>query len=66
MLELTPAQKEVCLLLRGGHTQLEIARITGVSAPTVTDHVRKIYARLDVHSVHELAVLLQRRIGSMH
>lgn len=65
-LELTPAQKEVCLLLREGHTQLDIARLTGVSTSTVTDHVRKIYARLDVHSVHDLVALLHRRVAPVH
>lgn len=59
-LALTPAQKEVCLLLRTGHSQAEIAGLLGVSASTVADHVRKIYARLDVHSVQELGSLILR------
>ncbi|NRF69803.1 response regulator transcription factor [Aquincola sp. S2] len=59
-LALTPAQKEVCLLLRTGHSQAEIAALLGVSATTVADHVRKIYSRLDVHSVQELSSLILR------
>lgn len=60
-LSLTPAQKEVCLLLRGGHAQDEVARVLGISATTVADHVKKIYARLDVHSVGELVQLIHRQ-----
>lgn len=63
-LALTPTQKDVCLLLRTGHSQLEIARLMAVSPSTVADHVKKIYARLDVHSVHELAGLIQRLVGA--
>jgi DNA-binding CsgD family transcriptional regulator len=59
-LRLTPAQKEVCLLLRTGHSHAEIAGLLGVSASTVADHVRKIYARLDVHSAPELNSLILR------
>lgn len=60
-LALTPAQKEVCLLLRGGHSQDEMARVLGIASTTVADHVRKIYARLDVHSVGELVQFIHRQ-----
>jgi DNA-binding CsgD family transcriptional regulator len=63
-LTLTASQKEVCLLLRGGHSQAEIAKVLEVSPSTVADHVKKIYARLDVHSAHELTSLVQRLTGS--
>jgi DNA-binding CsgD family transcriptional regulator len=55
---LTIAQKEVCTLLRAGYSQPEIARALAVAPSTVADHVKKIYARLDVHSVRELCTLL--------
>jgi len=58
-LSITPTQKEVCLLLRTGHSQLEIAKLMAISPSTVSDHVKKIYSRLEVHSVHELTSLIQ-------
>ncbi len=61
-LPLSPTQKEVCVHLRRGSTQGEIARLMSVSASTVSDHVKKIYCRLDIHSVHELTDLLARLI----
>ncbi|MBL8515738.1 MAG: hypothetical protein JNM76_02115 [Betaproteobacteria bacterium] len=51
---LTIAQKEVCTLLKAGYSQPEIAAALSVAPSTVADHVKKIYARLDVHSVREL------------
>ena len=62
-LSLTPAQKEICIHLRRGHSHAEIARIVGTRESTVVDHVKKIYSRLDVHSVHELSGLVQRLIN---
>lgn len=51
---LSIAQKKVCLLLLSGRSQPEIAVDLGVAPNTVIDHVRKIYRKLDVHSVDEL------------
>ena len=59
-LSITPTQKEVCLLLRTGYSQAEIAKLMAISASTVSDHVKKIYSRLGVHSVHELTNLIQQ------
>lgn len=53
-LELSIAQTEVCALVRAGYTQPQIAAALGIAPSTVADHVRKIYTRLDVHSVREL------------
>lgn len=53
-LDLSIAQTEVCALLRAGYTQPQIAAALGIAPSTVADHVRKIYTRLDVHSVREL------------
>lgn len=56
---LTIAQKEVCTLLKAGYSQPEIAAVLSVAPSTVADHVKKIYARLDVHSVRELCARLE-------
>ena len=61
-LSLTAAQKEICVHLRRGCSHAEIANIVGTRESTVVDHVKKIYSRLDVHSVHELSSLLHRLI----
>jgi DNA-binding CsgD family transcriptional regulator len=53
-LPLSPAQREVCALLEHGRSQTEIATELAIATSTVADHVRKIYAKLDVHSVGEL------------
>jgi DNA-binding CsgD family transcriptional regulator len=55
---LSPAQREVCALLHRGESQQEIAAELSVAPSTVADHVRKIYAKLDVHSVGELSARL--------
>lgn len=54
-LPLSPAQREVCALLNEGRSQIEISSALSVAPSTVADHVRKIYAKLDVHSAGELA-----------
>ncbi len=53
-LPLSPAQREVCGLLRAGLTQRQVAAALSVAPTTVADHVRKIYGKLDVSSVQEL------------
>ena len=58
-LPLSPAQREVCALVRQGHTPGEIGAALSVAPSTVTDHLRKIYAKLDVHSAGELATRLR-------
>jgi DNA-binding NarL/FixJ family response regulator len=58
---LSIVQKKVCSLLLCGLSQREIGAELGVSPNTVVDHVRKIYRKLDVHSIDDLrAELLQR------
>ena len=57
-LSLSIAQREVCSLLRAGYSHGEIAAMLSVAPSTVADHVKKIYNKLDVHSVHELRCLL--------
>lgn len=63
LLSLTPTQKEICVHLRHGYSQAEIARVVGTRVSTVVDHVKKIYCRLDVHSVRELSGLIQRLVS---
>jgi DNA-binding CsgD family transcriptional regulator len=60
-LPLSPAQREVCALLHQGESQARIARELNIAVTTVADHVRKIYTKLDLHSVAELSA----RIGEL-
>lgn len=55
-LPLSIVQKKVCALLLQGLSQPDVAERLGVSRSTVTDHVRKIYDKLDVHSADELRI----------
>jgi DNA-binding CsgD family transcriptional regulator len=55
---LSITQKKVCSLLMSGLSQREIAARLGVAPSTVVDHVRKIYRRLDVHSLEQLRARL--------
>lgn len=47
---LTAREKEVLELIAKGFGYAEIARILGISAHTVTTHVRRIYGKLEVRS----------------
>ena len=58
-LPLSPAQREVCALLRQGCSPSEISAVLSVAPSTVADHLRKIYAKLEVHSAGELASRLR-------
>jgi DNA-binding CsgD family transcriptional regulator len=60
-LPLTPAQREVCALLHRGQSQARIAHALNVAVTTIADHVRKIYAKLEIHSAAEL----NARIGEL-
>jgi DNA-binding CsgD family transcriptional regulator len=51
---LSITQKKVCAQLLQGWSQPQIAARLGVSQHTVVDHIRKIYLKLEVHSVEEL------------
>ena len=57
---LSITQKKVCAQLLQGLSQPQIATRLGVSHHTVIDHIRKIYLKLDVHSVEEL----RSRVGA--
>jgi DNA-binding CsgD family transcriptional regulator len=60
-LPLSPVQQEVCTLLHEGASQAHIARELKIAVTTVADHVRKIYAKLDIHSVAELTSRIAER-----
>lgn len=53
-LGLAPKQVRVCSLLAAGCSYDDIARQMGVSSSTVTDHVRKLFAKLQVDNRSEL------------
>ena len=55
---LSVVQKKVCSLLLCGRSQREIAAELGVMPNTVVDHVRKIYRKLDAHSIDDLRTKL--------
>ena len=62
-LHLSIAQTEVCALLRAGYTQPQIAAALAIAPSTVADHVKKIYTRLDVHSVRELCSRIDEMVS---
>lgn len=53
--ELSSGQAAVARLLLQGLAQSEVARRLGVAPSTVVDHTRKLYQRLGVRNVRELA-----------
>ena len=62
-LQLSIAQTEVCALMRAGYTQPQIAATLAIAPSTVSDHVKKIYTRLDVHSARELCARVDALLG---
>jgi len=58
-LPLSTAQREVCALLYRGDSQAHIARELNIATTTVADHVRKIYAKLEIHSVTQLSARIR-------
>jgi len=58
---LSIVQKKVCSLLLRGLSHQEIAAAIGVKPNTVVDHVRKIYQKLDAHSIDDLRAKLSQR-----
>jgi DNA-binding CsgD family transcriptional regulator len=61
MQPLSITQKKVCALLLEGLSQPQIAARLRIAPSTAVDHVRKIYRKLDVHSVDALRARLRGR-----
>lgn len=55
---LTPRERQVAQLMAQGRSTQQAARLLGLSAYTVSDHLRSIYAKTGVASRQELQVLL--------
>lgn len=53
--ELTPAERDVALMLLKGHTHKHIARLTDRSAQTVRQHAASVYAKAGLSSRAELS-----------
>jgi DNA-binding CsgD family transcriptional regulator len=53
--ELTPAEKEVALLLVKGNSHKAIASMTDRSERTVRQHATSVYAKADLRGRHELS-----------
>lgn len=57
---LTPRQRDVLGCLRQGHGNKDIARILGLSEPTVKTHLAAVFRALRVRNRVEAVVLLQK------
>ena len=51
---LTPRESDIVLLVAAGHTNAEIARLLTLSGYTVADHLKRVFAKLEVASRGEL------------
>ncbi len=57
---LTKREIEVVDLICYGYTNSDIAKMLFISEHTVKDHTKNIYRKMDVHSRHELASVVNR------
>ena len=53
--ELTPQERQIAVLLTDGQSIREAAAKLFLSPKTVEYHLRKVYAKLGIHSRNELA-----------
>jgi len=58
--QLTARELEVLNLIGGGYSNRDIAKILVISEHTVNDYTKKIYRKLDVHSRHAAAQIINR------
>jgi len=58
--QLTAREQEVLNLIGGGYSNRDIAKILVISEHTVNDYTKKIYRKLDVHSRHAAAQIINR------
>ncbi|MBI3479100.1 MAG: response regulator transcription factor [Nitrosomonadales bacterium] len=61
LVPLTAREEEVLTYIAKGLNRTEIAQLLGISAHTITTHVRSIYTKLDISSRAEAAVEAIRR-----
>ncbi len=59
---LTPREQQVLSLIARGFSYAEIARLEGMSVHTVQTHIKRLYAKLSVHSKTE-AIYEASRMG---
>ncbi|WP_084216192.1 AAA family ATPase [Pseudonocardia spinosispora] len=57
---LTEMERQVALLVAGGHTNRSAAEELVLSPNTISTHLRAVFTKLDVHSRVQLANLVQR------
>ena len=62
--ELTPTEERVAALVAAGHTNREVAAELFLSVRTVDWNLRKIYAKLGIHTRRELAARAQPPTGA--
>ena len=58
--QLTARELEVLELIGGGYSNRDIAKILVISEHTVNDYTKKIYRKLEVHSRHAAAQVINR------
>ena len=61
--ELSPREQSVLALLTKGYLYKEIAESLGVSVPTVSTYIRRIYEKLQVHSRSQAITKYLRNTG---
>jgi len=61
--QLSPAERDVALLVAEGLTNLQVAERLYLSRHTVDSHLRKIFAKLDIRRRVELAAVVARECG---
>lgn len=54
---LSPREREILALLRGGHANVSIAFELGISEKTVRNHISRLYEKLRIHSRGEAIAL---------